>query len=68
MEKIILLCLVMVTFSIVAYGFAYTEDYPLVKDVTFSADYAFYTQYVGKGFTWEEIRSCRGDSISVSVG
>jgi len=58
MKRIALLCLVMVTFSIAVYGFAYSyayaEDYPLAKDFTFSADYAFYTQYVSKGFTWDK--------------
>lgn len=61
MKKIALLCLVMVTFSIAAlifsiaaYTSAYAEDYPWSKDFTFSADYAFYTQYVGKGFTWDK--------------
>ncbi|MEW5802269.1 MAG: hypothetical protein AB1847_09210 [bacterium] len=48
------LCPVMVIFSILACCSACAEDYSLAKDVTFSADYAFYTNYVGKGFTYDE--------------
>ncbi|MEW6379676.1 MAG: hypothetical protein AB1611_08705 [bacterium] len=48
-----LITLTAIATGIFLYSPVHAQDSPLLKDFTFSADYAYYTKYVSKGFTWD---------------